>query len=250
MEINPPFGYREIVPFLKTHKVILPTPAALPAFTRDLNAIPVSFTEFGIAGRDYPLVLASGDEGKTYSPVAVLGLGQGENLYLSGDGWQAGTYVPAYVRRYPFCMARVTLDSVEQQDRLICIEKAFVAADGADGDAMFDDKAEPLPRWTEIQKLLNEYEADLERTREMCSILAEYGLLEPFTMQATLAGGAPMNLTGMHRVNEARLEFLTADQLRTLVRKGLFARIYAHLLSLDNFGRLLDRKAARAAAST
>jgi hypothetical protein len=67
-------------------------------------------------------------------------------------------------------------------------------------------------------------------------------------MQATLAGGAPMNLTGMHRVNEARLEFLTADQLRTLVRKGLFARIYAHLLSLDNFGRLLDRKAARAKA--
>ena len=40
---------------------------------------------------------------------------------------------------------------------------------------------------------------------------------------------------------------LTADQLRTLVRKGVLARIYAHLLSLDNFGRLLDRKAARPA---
>jgi hypothetical protein len=249
MEINPPFGYREIVPFLKTHKVTLPTAAALPAFTRELNAIPVSFTEFGVAGRDYPLVFASGDEGKTFSPVAVLGLGQGENLYLSGDRWSAGAYIPAYVRRYPFCMARVTLDSVEQQDRLICIEKAFVAAEGEGGEAMFDDQAQPLARWNDIQKLLNEYEADLDRTREMCSILAEYGLLEPFSMQATLAGGAPMNLTGMHRVNEARLEFLTADQLRTLVRKGLFARIYAHLLSLDNFGRLLDRKATHAAAS-
>jgi hypothetical protein len=248
MQINPPFGYREIVPFLKTHKVVLPTAATLPAFTRELNAIPVSFTEFGVAGRDYPLVFASGDDGKTFSPVAVLGMAQGENLYLSEDSWAAGTYVPAYVRRYPFCMARVTLDSVEQQDRLICIEKDFVAEDGTVGEAMFDDGAQPLARWNDIQKLLNEYEADLDRTREMCSILAEYGLLEPFTMQATLAGGTPMNLTGMHRVNEARLEFLTADQLRTLVRKGLFARIYAHLLSLDNFGRLLDRKAARAKA--
>jgi len=248
MQINPPFGYREIVPFLKTHKVVLPAAAALPAFTRDLNAIPVSFTEFGVAGRDYPLVFASGDEGKTFSPVAVLGMGQGENLYLAEESWEAGTYVPAYVRRYPFCMARVTLDSVEQQDRLICIEKEFVAAEGAAGEAMFDDAAQPLPRWNDIQKLLNEYEADLDRTREMCSILADYGLLEPFTMQATLAGGPPLNLTGMHRVNEARLEFLTADQLRTLVRKGLLARIYAHLLSLDNFGRLLDRKAARARA--
>lgn len=248
MQINPPFGYREIVPFLKTHKVALPTAAALPAFTRELNAIPVSFTEFGIAGRDYPVVFASGDEGRTFSPVAVLGMGQGENLYLAEQSWEAGAYVPAYVRRYPFCMARVTLDSVEQQDRLICIEKEFVAAEGAAGEAMFDDAAQPLPRWNDIQKLLNEYEADLDRTREMCSVLADYGLLEPFTMQATLAGGAPLNLTGMHRVNEARLEFLTADQLRTLVRKGLFARIYAHLLSLDNFGRLLDRKAARARA--
>lgn len=250
MDINPPFGYTEIVPFLKTQKVRLPTAPELPAFTRQLNAIPVSFAEFGVAGRDYPVVFASGDEGKTFAPVAVLGIGQGENLYLNDDGWAPGTYVPAYVRRYPFCMARVTLDAVEQKDRLICVEKAFVAASAGEGEAMFDDQAQPTQRWTEIQKLLNEYEADLDRTREMCSILADYGLLEPFTMQATLAGGAPMNLTGMHRVNEARLEFLTADQLRTLVRKGLFARIYAHLLSLENFARLLERKAARGAASS
>jgi hypothetical protein len=247
MDINPPFGYREIVPLLKTHKINLPDASALPSFTRDLNAIPVSFTEFGVAGRDYPIVFASGDDGKTFSPVAVLGLASGENLFLGDDGWAGAIYVPAYVRRYPFCMARVTLDQVEQQDRLICVEKAFVAAEGEPGEAYFDDKAQPTARWTEIEKLLNEYEADLERTREMCSIFAEYGLLEPFTMQATLTGGTPMNLTGMHRVNDARLEALTADQLRTLVRKGLLGRLYAHLLSLDNFGRLLDRKAARAA---
>ena len=247
IDINPPFGYREIVPFLKTHRINLPAAAELPGFTRELNAIPVSFAEFGVAGRDYPLVFASGDDGKTFSPVAVLGLSSGENLFLEDSGWVGSTYVPAYVRRYPFCMARVTLDAVEQQDRLICVEKAYVAVDEDSGEAMFGSDNHALPRWTGIEKLLNEYEADLERTREMCSIFFEYGLLEPFTMQATLTGGTPMNLTGMHRVNEAKLEFLTADQLRTLVRKGLLARIYAHLLSLDNFGRLLDRKAARPA---
>ena len=250
MDINPPFGYSEIVPFLKTHQVKLPSAAELPNFAKALNAIPVSFAEFGIAGRDYPLVFASGDDGKTYSPVAVLGLVGGENLFLDAAGWAAATYVPAYVRRYPFCMARVTLDTVEQQDRLICIEKEYVAGEGESGEAMFDQAAQPLPRWTEIEKLLNEYEADLERTREMCGIFADFGLLEPFTMQATLTGGAPMNLTGMHRVNDTKLEHLTAEQLRTLVRKGLLARLYAHLLSLDNFGRLLDRKAARAAGKT
>jgi hypothetical protein len=31
-----------------------------------------------------------------------------------------------------------------------------------------------------------------------------------------------------------------------LLRKGILGRVYAHLMSLDNFGRLLDRRAARA----
>jgi len=31
------------------------------------------------------------------------------------------------------------------------------------------------------------------------------------------------------------------------VKKGVLARVYAHLLSLENFGKLLDRKAAQAA---
>jgi hypothetical protein len=32
------------------------------------------------------------------------------------------------------------------------------------------------------------------------------------------------------------------------VRKGILPRIYMHLMSLENFGRLLDRKAVRKAS--
>ena len=49
----------------------------------------------------------------------------------------------------------------------------------------------------------------------------------------------------MHRVAEKNLEHLNAAQLKNLVRKGILARIYAHLLSLENFARLLDRKGER-----
>jgi hypothetical protein len=143
-------------------------------------------------------------------------------------------------------MARVTLNKVEQQDRLICVEKA--AIDEAAGEAMFDAQGQPVQKWPGIERLLTEYEADLERSREMCAVLADYGLLEPFTMQATLnkdKGGGTMNLTGMQRVNEKNLENLNAAQLKNLMRKGFLSRIYLHLLSLENFARLLERKAAR-----
>ncbi len=244
MQINPPFGYQEIAPFLRTQRIKLPRTGALPEFTRQLNAIPVSYTEFNVAYRDYPLVFSSGDAGKTFSPVAVLGLEAGENMFALADGWAPGTYVPAYVRRYPFCMARVTLDQVEQAERLICVEKAYVAESPTEGVPMFDDAAAALPRWAEIEKLLQEYEADLERTREMCGILGDYGLLEPFSLQATLNAGGAMHLTGMVRVEEKKLEFLNAGQHKNLIKKGIMGKIYTHLLSLDNFARLLDRKAA------
>ena len=100
-----------------------------------------------------------------------------------------------------------------------------------------------------MEKLLEEYEADLERTKEMCGILADYGLLEPFTLQATLNAGGSMHLTGMFRVDEKKIEFLNASQHKNLIKKGVMSKIYIHLLSLDNFGRLLDRKAGRSAPS-
>jgi SapC len=246
MQISPPFGYTEIIPFLKTQKVSLPKPGHLPEFAKTLNAVPVSYTEFNVAYREYPLVYSSGDGGKTFAPVAVLGLEANENLFLHGQSWEEGRYVPAYLRRYPFCMARVTLDNVEQAERLICVEKASLSDNG---EALFDAEAKPSEAWVNIEKLLQEYEADLERTREMCGILADYGLLEPFTMQATLNAGGAMHLTGMFRVDERKLEFLNAAQHKNLIKKGIMGRIYTHLLSLDNFGRLLDVKATRPAAA-
>lgn len=246
MQINPPFGYTEIVPLYKNNKVRLPAPDAVPEFCRKRNAIPISYTEFTVACRDYPLVFTSGDQGKTYAPVAVLGLADGENLFLANGAWVKGVYVPAYVRRYPFCMARVNLDKVEQADRLICVEKAFL---DDKGEAMFDAEGKPLPKWQPIEKLLQEYEADLERSREMSSILSDYALLEPFAMQAQTHAGAAMNLTGMYRVAEKKLEFLNASQHKNLIKKGIMGRIYAHLISIDNFARLLDRRAARTAAA-
>jgi hypothetical protein len=241
MHINPPFGYSEIVPLYKDRKVRLPAPGALPDFCRRANAVPISYSEFAAACRDYPLAFISSDAGRTFSPVAVLGVSDGENLFLREGRWESSVYFPAYLRRYPFCMARVTLNSVEQADRLICVEKAFVSDDG---ERMFDDRGAPLPRWLPIETLLREYEADIERGREMCAILADYTLLEPFTLQASTNEGGTMSFGGMYRVDEKKLEALTSAQYKTLIRKGVMGRIYAHLISLDNFARLLARKGA------
>jgi len=242
MDIKPPFGYQEIVPLTKQHRVLLPEITKLPLVFRSLTALPLSYTEFAVACRDYPIAFIGGDG--NFVAMAVLGMENQQNLFVTPDGgWEPGIYLPAYVRRYPFCMTRVTVDGREQPERVACVEKRAI---NDKGEALHNAKGEPLPVWDERRKLLFEYEADLVRSEEMSRTLAGLGLLETFTMQAVPNQGEPLAMTGMCRVAEQKLSELAPDTLKDLAQKGILARVYAHLISLGNFSRLLDRRAAQA----
>ena len=56
MQISPPFGYSEVVPFLKNQRVRLLNPGQVPEFAQQGNAIPISMTEFQPVAREYPIV--------------------------------------------------------------------------------------------------------------------------------------------------------------------------------------------------
>jgi hypothetical protein len=244
MEIKPPYGYQETVPLTRKHRVLLPESRKLPLVFRNITALPLSFTEFAAACRDYPIAFVSGDGGRTYVAMAVLGLENQQNLFVAADGgWDPGVYLPAYVRRYPFCMTRITVDGQEQPERVACVEKRAI---NDKGEALHNDKGEPLPAWEERKKLLFEYEADLVRSDEMSRALAGLDLLETFSMQAIPNEGAPLAMTGMYRVAEQKLGVLAPEKLKELTQQGFLARIYAHLISLNNFGRLLDRRSGLA----
>lgn len=181
-------------------------------------------------------------------PFAVLGLEANSNLFLMADNtWDRRAYLPAYVRRYPFCMATITVDGQMREERLVCVEKKALRDKG---DRMFDDAGEPLPDWQRQQKLLVEYEADLVRTNELAATLASYELFEPFTMEARPNEGPPIAMSGMARVSEQKLAGLESEKIRGLMQRGYLGRIYSHMASLENFQRLLDRRAALAARRT
>ena len=102
-----------------------------------------------------------------------------------------------------------------------------------------------MPVWENMRKLLFEFEADLTRTEALCKIIIELGLLEPFNMQARPNEGEPFTLSGMFRVIEQKINELSSDKLKELAHNGVLPRMYAHLMSMSNFNRLLARRAAR-----
>jgi len=242
MDIRPPYGYQDVVPLIKEHRVALRAERKIPSGFRNLNALPLSFTEFTVACRDYPIAFVGANTGSVIA-MAVLGLERQQNLFATAeDDWDASVYLPAYVRRHPFCMTRVTVDGKERPERVACVEKSALSDSG---EPMFDAKGEPLPAWEARRKLLFEFEADLARSEEMSRELGRHQLLESFSLQAQPNQGPPLAMTGMYRVSEQKLAELAPDDLKALLQKGILARVYAHLISLANFGRLLDRRAGK-----
>lgn len=239
MKIIPPTGYEQIAPLQKQHRVTLPANGAAPAAFSRLHAIPVSLNEFGPASRDYPLVFIHNSGSDSFSAVAALGLQARQNLFMHDDGrWDRRVYLPAYVRRYPFCMSKVTVDGEERKERIVCVEADSIRGGG---EALYDKSGQPLAHWTVLERLIFDYESDLARSDELCQLLEEMDLLEPFTMKAEV-DGFTMQLEGIHRVAQERLESLHVDSLRRLFEAGMMDKIYAHLLSLENFRRLLNRR--------
>jgi hypothetical protein len=110
------------------------------------------------------------------------------------------------------------------------------------GEALFDEGGSPLQHWTMFERLLHEYEDELTRSRQLAALLQRLGLLAPFAMRAELSGGFSLSLEGMLRVERTRLAALDPQALGELITRGDMDCIYAHLLSQDNFLRLVARR--------
>ncbi len=243
MHLTPPFGYGEIIPLQRSHRVLLPY-GATPNFCRTLNAITVSCGEMVAAGREYPVAFASAHPGSSFAPIAVLGIAA-ENLFVSASGdWEAQAYVPAYVRRYPFCISKLYVDGVARGDKVVCVANAYVDDEGI---AIFEADGSPTAYWTGMQQLLAELEADLDRSAAMCAAFAALDLFAPFAFTVVNERRIPgIKLEGMYRLDEKKLSALTASALQTLHARGFLGMAYAHLHSLQNFDRLYQRALARA----
>ena len=101
-------------------------------FARDTAIVPLIVTELFTAASTYPIVFITEP---VPSVLAVLGLRQAQNLFVSGDGskWDA-PYVPAYVRRYPFVFLRHDND-----DLTLCIDEAANALEPGRARPLFED---------------------------------------------------------------------------------------------------------------
>ena len=210
-----------------------------------LNAFFVAGTEFTDACKEFPVVwvnAGNGADGKQQvAPIAVFGLKQGQNLCTDNNGWRV-RYVPAVLRLYPFALARVAANEM-----VVCVDESWQGL-GTEGEALFNAEGQPSEFTTNVQKQLENFEMEVERTRLAGALLVEKGLLRDMRFDATLPDGSKLTVDGFLTIDEEKLGKLSDADLLTFNRNGLMGLIHAHQISLGNMAKLVEWHVERARA--
>jgi hypothetical protein len=240
MRGTPP-GYRDLVPFdRERHRQRGVAPHAA-RFAVHLGFIYLDAIEIVRASRSLPVVFSRDADGELV-PGAQTGVEPRCNLFVDTAGdWDPAVYCPAFVRRYPFYVARVPGNVPARH--VIYVDEAGLSAASP---ALLDASGEPTSDWEPIRSQLHESTVARAQTVAFCAGLEELGVLEEFAAEFHPYTVEPRRLGNLFRVNEDRLRALEPAVVADLLRKGWLARIFAHLASLENYGALIDRYAAGA----
>ena len=203
------------------------------------HAIPLTVDEFALAQRHYPIVFSTGDNPV---PLALMGLHEGTNTFFNAEGTliDPTVYVPAYLRRYPFVLARLREDSDELS---LCFDPTAEAV-GAfdDGEALFDGD-EPSAATTAILQFCEQFEQAGQRTQAFMTELVTAGLLMDGEVAIQPEGAEqPAIYRGFQMVDEEKFQALRGDELRKFNQNGALPLIMAHLFSLSVIREIFARQ--------
>ena len=213
-------------------------------FARGVNSVPLMVAEFPNSAAEYAIVF--GGAADEIIPVALLGIRDNENLYVSESGSWSGSYVPAFLRRYPFVFSS---DNANDPDATftLCVDEEFSGCnDEGRGERLFDADGERTQYLQNVLGFLQAYQVQFQRTKLFVKRLQEFGLLEPMQAQFTLRSGQRSTLSGFSVVSRDRLKALSAEQLAELMQADEMELIYLHLASLRNLAPIAERIGAPA----
>jgi SapC len=220
------------------------------SFAAKTNSVLLASSEFAEASRDYPIVFV-GKEGGPFTVAVLVGLSDKENLLVGEGGvWESGTYIPAFIRRYPFVLAGAD----DAESLTVCIDESYAGLTDVSGESLFSTDGVETEYLKNVVEFLRLFHSEMKRTSAFASKVAELGLLTPKVITVEHEG-RKQTLDGLWVVDETKLTALSDAQTLDLVRTGTLGMIYAHLVSLNNVARLakrLDsrRKAAQSALET
>jgi len=204
----------------------------------DQHAVPLTVEEFPQAQRHYPIIFSVGENPV---PLALMGLNEGVNTFVAHDGQVLDDpYIPAYARRYPFILAKLTRDADELS---LCFDPSTdLVGEFVEGEALFDD-GKPTEATNSMLAFCQNFEQAGLRTAKFVEELLKHDLLMDGEVAIRMGDNdKPFVYRGFQMVNEQKLHELRGDVLRNWNQNGMLAMIFAHLFSLELIRKVFGRQ--------
>jgi hypothetical protein len=212
-------------------------------FGEAVNQVLVFPTEFEELQREYPIVFRRDAEG-ALRPVALLGLSQGENLFLDhSGGWQA-RYIPALFERGPFSIAA---PDTADGEPMIRIDPDHPRVSRSEGTPIFLPQGGNSPYLERVTGVLRAIYVGHHLLQPMVAAFGAAGLLREINLEARVSEAEIHAIAGVFTIDRARLAALGGDELAELHRGGFLQAAFFAASSLANVQRLADLKARRIA---
>ena len=215
------------------------SPPTNSMFCRHVSAVPLIGVEFPAACRQYPIVFIGAAEGRM-GAQAVLSFIAGENAFVDEQGRWTASYIPAFIRRYPFVLADI---AGNPSDYDVAFDEAseWFSTDTGYGQPLFSDQGEPAAFLQSQIEFLRAFQREHQRTQEFLQKIQEAELLIPQNVDVVRADRERFGIRNAMIVDETRLTTLPPATIQSFLAAGYFGWIYALLISLQCFLALANR---------
>jgi hypothetical protein len=201
------------------------------------HVVPITVNEFGVAAGSFPVIFA----GANKTPLAVMGARSGENVFVSPTGdVDPEVYLPAFARRYPFVFA-----ADASGDRLVlCIDRAAPMI-GDNPDVPLFNGNEPSQYTQEAMEFCKEFERHRRTSENFLALMNEMNLFEQKSVSLTNrkpdGTEEQQTIAEYFAVDEEKLTNLPNDKFIKLKENGALGPIYAHMVSLLQWPKIIQR---------
>lgn len=227
---NLPLFYQDLVPLnSQDHANFHSKTTDRAKWLINQHAVPLTVEEFPQAQRYYPIVFSAGENPV---PLALMGLNEGVNVFVSDDGAVTeGIYLPAYARRYPFMLAKLAPDAEELS---LCFDPTSDLIGAFDEGSPLFAAGEATEATKAMLGFCEQFEQAGQRTAAFIEELKKHDLLMDGEVGIQQEGVAqPFVYRGFQMVNQEKLREVRGDVLRGWNQSGLLPLVFAHLFSLE-----------------
>lgn len=202
------------------------------------HALGVVVQEFALAGNQYPIAFVK-DKSDSFFPVAILGLEQGKNLFVSEDNKWDGMYMPARYTHKPFS---VIPNPDDKNLYGIAIDVDSEVVSDSEGEALFNEDGSESEYLEKRKSALMSYVENEQMTKAFVALLVKYDLLSAQNISVKVQGKEYV-LNGLNIVDEKKLNALSDEDFLDIRKHGFLGPIFAHLGSMHQVTNLIQRQA-------